>query len=157
MKIYELMEEYPGSPKIGNRITDTNPVNGSQDAWFGVNWCVPDKQSFILSKDLKPEKYPKLWKEIETPIFITYDGMKILSDDIVLYGIDKYFEMISMNAYDANKFKEDKWFSTREIAKNWIDENTPVFSKKMIKDLFIDVSEIYTYAVKDKMFKKLGL
>ena len=67
---YKLIKEYPGSPKLGSIIQDTNPVNGAKDSWFEENWCKLGKTSFILGKNLHPENYPKFWEEIKENEFL---------------------------------------------------------------------------------------
>ena len=65
MKKYELVAEYPGSPKLGSIIQDTNPNNGAKDSWFSEDWGKQGKLAFKLGINLQPEKYPEFWKEIE--------------------------------------------------------------------------------------------
>ena len=66
MRKFKLIKEYPGSPKLGSIIKDTNPNNGAQDAWFSDNWGeVGNKGAFFISKSTCPENYPEFWEEVK--------------------------------------------------------------------------------------------
>lgn len=151
---YKLIKCCPNSPKLGSIIMDTNPNNGTQDMWFEENWGKGGSQSFMLSKSTNPEKYPEFWEKIEEkqPLFITEDGKEIFEDSDVwwvrttfedkTFCDDKPFEygLFNRDWNTRSKSLRYKWFSTKEAAEKWIEENKPVYSKKQILN---KIEEIY--------------
>lgn len=80
---FKLIKEYPGSPKLGSIIMDTNPNNGAKDSWFEENWGKVDKLSFKLGISTEPEKYPEFWEEIKDK---EYEVLKIKYNDSETYA-----------------------------------------------------------------------
>ena len=77
MNSYELIETYPGSPKLGTIVVDTNINNGTKDGYFSENWGKPNGGSaFKIGIQHDCENSPKFWKKIENKILLTKDTVK---------------------------------------------------------------------------------
>ena len=63
---YRLIREYPGSPKLGTIVVDTNINNGAKDAYFSENWGKPNSgTAFFIGKNHDCENQPEFWKKVE--------------------------------------------------------------------------------------------
>jgi hypothetical protein len=106
MKIrkFKLIKEYPGSGELGKVLT--NECEGIE------NWS-------------------EYWEEIkEEPILITEDGKELFEGDEYWF-IDEEFIAYPNIVEDGCGGKKDyKYFSTKESAKKWIEENKPKWSNK---------------------------
>lgn len=133
-EIYKLIKQYPGSPRLGAVITDTNPVNGAKDSWFDINWCKPDYPSFKLGKDLHPENYPEFWEKVKEPLFVTEDGKEVFDYSQLVKIVTGEFNIQSVPAESivSDNVKYKFVFSNLEAAEKWIEQNKPVFSRKQV-------------------------
>lgn len=65
MRKFKLIKLYPGSPKLGATVVDTNINNGAKDAYFSENWGKSNSGSaFIIGKNHDCENQPEFWQEI---------------------------------------------------------------------------------------------
>ena len=65
MRKFKLIKLYPGSPKLGATVVDTNINNGAKDAYFSENWGKSNSASaFIIGKNHDCENQPEFWQEI---------------------------------------------------------------------------------------------
>ena len=106
MKIrkFKLIKEYPGSGELGKVLT--NECEGIE------NWS-------------------EYWEEIkEEPILITEDGEKIFEEHLILFGVQHYHLFKGRIGRKTNKKHHIKWFSNKELAEKWIEENKPKWSDK---------------------------
>lgn len=87
MKKYILIRIYPGSPKLGSIIQNTNPVNDAKDCWFHKDWCKPNICSFILPKSTNPENNPEFWEEI---IEKDYEILSFINVNNKIYSLQEY-------------------------------------------------------------------
>jgi hypothetical protein len=77
MNSYELVETYPGSPKLGTIVVDTNINNGAKDGYFSENWGKPNgRLAFTIGIQHDCENNPKFWRKLENKILLTKDTVK---------------------------------------------------------------------------------
>ena len=90
-----------------------------------------------------PRNWPEHFEPVKEPLFTTYDGVGIFEMKGYVHEVYKTETpkcIIMLDCFPNNKssyfFSDDnyKYFSTKEAAEKWIDENKPVFSKKQIVD-----------------------
>jgi hypothetical protein len=99
-------------------------------------------------------------EEIKEPLFITEDGVEIFYEKDVVYGVlptaiwEKRVFNITTCLSESNK--EWKYFSTKEAAEYWIDQNKPKYSIKQIRDA-IDSTPLSTPLWDNVLIEKLGL
>lgn len=63
---YRLIKQYPGSPKLGTIVVDTNINNGAKDAYFSENWGKPNSgTAFFIGKNHDCENQPEFWEKVE--------------------------------------------------------------------------------------------
>lgn len=138
-KKYKLIKVYPGSPKLGSVITDTNPNNEAKDSWFDINWCKSNHNSFKLPLSLYPEKYPEFWELIE-PVTTTEDGylIKCVGDDPIFIVNKEIFtisEVPYYRIYFYNKTNKYVFFKLYESANSWVNSNKFKYSQNQIEKL----------------------
>jgi len=77
------------------------------------------------------EPVTNLKKLIKKPILITEDGVEIFEGD-ECWACDKATlrDLGKVDWKNAHPFKEGLYFSTREAAEKYIEENKPIYSKK---------------------------
>jgi hypothetical protein len=61
---FKLIKTYPGSPKLGTVVTDTNPNNGAMDSYFSLDWGISGKCAFKIGKDHNCESNPEFWEPV---------------------------------------------------------------------------------------------
>ena len=132
MKKYKLVKCFPGSPPIGTVAAKTHL--GYSTGGYGV----------LFVEDV--ENYPEFWELIKEPLFITEDGVHIFNEgDFFIVDTDCnqegscYFAWSIEKLFIKNKSYLPisscvKIFSTEKAAKDWIDLNKPMYSKKQIMD-----------------------
>ena len=107
------------------------------------------------------------WEEIKEPLFITEDGVEIFEGDIywlaTLNGVFGELPLISHKNIDLKAFKKEvKYFSTKESAEKYIEQNKPRFSVKDIENA-LHVKCLYSsfpiekYISNNDFLKKLGI
>ena len=112
MKKYKLIKEYPGSPKLGTIVVDTNINNGAKDSYFSENWGKPNRiKAFIIGKQHDCENNPEFWEEVveaeyEILSFKMY-GVKIAIKNNK--GLFQYF-------YNCPEFTEEYLLNTKDVA-----------------------------------------
>jgi len=111
-KKYKCIREYPFGPPIGTITHIAKNVYG-----YGVI-----------------ESYSEFWEEIkEKPLFTTEDGVEIFKGDDYWQVIPEFRHyFIGNNDYERRSC--DKHFSTEKAAKDYIEMNKPMYSKKQIMD-----------------------
>jgi hypothetical protein len=118
MKTYKLIKTYPFSQPLGFIISN-------------------DEDRLIYRDEMESlSEYPEFWQEVKEPIFSTYDGVEVFDENIILFVVfDGFYHCSMIRFKDLGCFqKERKVFSTIEASEKWINENKPVFSKKIIRD-----------------------
>jgi hypothetical protein len=140
MKDYKLIKEFPGSLALIGMIRTEN------------EW----KQTYDISSS--PTDWPEFFEEVKVPLFISENRKEIYYDSDVYCVILKTYLIKKFNMSDkdvrvdvVNSYvkKSDyfKYFSTKEAAEEWIEENKPVFSIRYLSEI-IDGC----YYGKDKKF-----
>ena len=131
-KKYKLVKCFPGSPPIGTVATKTHL--GYSTGGYGV----------LFIEDV--ENYSEFWELIKEPLFITEDGVHIFNEgDFFIVDTDYnqegscYFAWSIEKLFIKNKSYLPisscvKIFSTEKAARDWIDLNKPMYSKKQIMD-----------------------
>jgi hypothetical protein len=138
---YKLIKNYPGCGlDIGNERSDF-----SLRDYYDIR---------------NPEKWPEFFEPVKEHLFITKDGIPIYDKNYRLYSVDPDYYLWSNPALNVNwvlynSNKEYSYFSTKESAEKWIDQNKPVFSKKVISDVIKDIHSEFDW--KRKLIEKLGL
>lgn len=131
---YKLIKQYPGSPSLGFII---EPVPGQ--TWYEGKFNVRVAKDNVLN-------YPEFWEKVEEkqPLFITEDGKEVFEDsdvwwvrttfedEILCYNKPFEYGLYNKSWNIRSKSLKYKWFSTKEAAEKWIEENKPVYSKKQI-------------------------
>ena len=132
MSKYKLIKEYPGSIGVGTVVKE---VTGGY---------MSDHLIFFHKEYI--ENYPEFWEGIKEPLFITEDGIEVFEEGnffiidtnydqegacYFVWSIEKLF--IKNKSYLPNSSCV-KIFSTKKAAKDWIDLNKPMYSKKQIMD-----------------------
>lgn len=159
---FKLIKEYPGSPKLGSIIMDTNPNNGAKDSWFEENWGKAHKLSFKLGINTQPDRFPEFWEKIEEkqPLFITEDDKEIFEEDIYYFikrnSVDIVNDGYAKKGHYCGKNIEDYvYFSTKEAAEKWIDENKPKYSLKQaasfIQQFDLEINQFNENSLEDYM------
>lgn len=156
---YRLVKEYPRSPKLGTILE------------FNMGW--EDTQAWIESNPLASREF---WEEIKEPIFATQDGKDIYYGDsyykVKLANFD-IFQIVSAMKGGGN-MEGYNYFSTKEAAEKWIDENKPRYSKNDVKAVIeesfndcyndmrqysflvnVDLANFYLHTVRNKLHLKL--
>ena len=132
MKKYKLVKCFPGSPPIGTVAAKTHL--GYSTGGYGV----------LFVEDV--ENYPEFWELIKEPLFITEDRVEIFNGDNYWFVVKSDLEIVKawiprLHVCDWDYSGEYKkpplghvQFSTEKAAKDWIDLNKPMYSKKQIID-----------------------
>ena len=132
MKKYKLVKCFPGSPPIGTVAAKTHL--GYSTGGYGV----------LFVEDV--ENYPEFWELIKEPLFITEDRVEIFNGDNYWFVVKSDLEIVKawiprLHICDWDYSGEYKkpplghvQFSTEKAAKDWIDLNKPMYSKKQIMD-----------------------
>lgn len=154
MKKYRVKINCPGFKK-DDIIDQFSITNKSVRAEFGLL--------------VDPSEYPEIFEEIKEPLFVTDDGVEIHENaeyyPVALFtqlGGNDSFEAFTISAHDCKavpdsefkflNFEKFKFFSTKQAAKKWIEENKPVFSRKQIMDAFDNSYDISADQIKQKAF-----
>lgn len=93
------------------------------------------------------------------PILITEDGVELFSGD-TFHGVSEYYYIISGKVVSNYVSKTFKYFSTKELAEKYIEENKPMYSKKDMLSFGASMSsKLYPYQCEGclehwKRFKK---
>lgn len=123
---YKLIKEYPGSPKIGNTIDNL------ENDWI--------------------ENYSEFWQpfveKIKQPLFTTEDGVDIFEGDSYYsynleLDISSKFDSACLKI--SGKNTDNKYFSTKEKAEEYILMNKPCLSLNDVLKLSIDTEYSYTF------------
>lgn len=105
MSTYKLIKIYPGSPKI---------IGAEAEQIDKETWRVPNFTFNLRELD----KYPEFWQREIKPLFTTNDGVGILDEDSIVWGI--YADFSEVFHAPAHLGSAEKWvngvFSTRESA-----------------------------------------
>ena len=132
MKKYKLVRCFPGSPPIGTVAIKTH--FGYSTGGYGM----------LFVEDV--ENYPEFWELIKEPLFITEDRVEIFNGDNYWFVVKSDLEIVKawiprLHVCDWDYSGEYKkpplghvQFSTEKAAKDWIDLNKPMYSKKQIMD-----------------------
>lgn len=131
MAKYKLIKNYPAC----------NLEIGSYIEFLGNCHQIINSNGNFLKSDL--EKFTEFWEKVEDKsILITEDGVEIFKGDI-------YWRLIAVIKEDRTfTFLEKsdekgafpyrggggKFFSTKEAAEKYLDENKPMYSKKEVRD-----------------------
>jgi hypothetical protein len=117
---YELIKEYPGSPKLGAEVETTM----SNSVMHEGRWLY------------EVGKSDEFWKKVEPKVlFTSEDGKEIFEEQEAFYITnddkhdafdikDKKFE----RSFDMDKHKGYKFFSTKDAAAEYVLFNKPTFS-----------------------------
>ena len=129
MRTFKLILRYPGIRdyiKLGDEVSQVE-----------YNYICADGKYVIHRNEV--EDWPNHWEEIKQPLFKTHDGVDVFNYNIELWYIE--FRNYTSFSNNDNRHIEissgvsNNVFSTKEAAETWIDENKPVFSKKIIRDV----------------------
>lgn len=74
------------------------------------------------------------FKKAPKPLFVTEDNVEIFEGDEYFSVRLDTLEILKPNENWASSLKLIKYFSTKEAAEKYIDENKPIYSKKQIKE-----------------------
>jgi hypothetical protein len=131
MRSFKLIQMYPGTMECMhlNDIVEQQPDKESY-------WCYA--KNYSISKD-RVENWPEFWQEVKQPLFKTHDEVEIFDYNTELWWI-AFSNYTSFSINDNRQIGvvngvSTHVFSTKEAAEKWIDENKPVFSKKMVRDI----------------------
>ncbi len=156
--LYELNEMLYGDDSVETgdfiihkikRLSD-NEVFTIGDMITGATYSTPREiQEFILVHGELEIKQKGGYTKIEyvqkakSVLFTTEDGVDVYEGDKV-YTVLKDASRSFIDRIDACGRKSSKlvYFSTREAAEKWIDDNKPIYSKKQIKDALVNNLEI---------------
>jgi hypothetical protein len=133
MAKYKLKKWYPSLPK-------------DWEIGIEVEKCTIDKRYYVSNQWYKPlisqtevENNPEFWEKVEDkPILITEDGKEINEGDnywVWDYGCLKgtsseVHAVFNASCTHTGDGINRKYFSTKEAAEKYIDENKPLYSKK---------------------------
>lgn len=166
MTKYRLIQEYPGSPNLGEIIVST--VKSMSGTPSYTTYCIHGNSSNYddANFELKyPQDYPNFWAEIEKPLFKTKDGNDISNGDTYFYVLQDFViikDTARSNTRPSNGVNQLGDFKTREAAQEFILMNKPCLSIKDIcpiigkanKTVFIDLNDL-TAMLKEKVKSKL--
>ena len=139
MRKFKLIKEYPGSPKLGSIIKDTNPNNRSQDAWFSDNWGeVGNKEAFFISKSTCPENYPEFWEEIVEKDYEILSGRThIPSGSTEIYSIRRKSDGVEFKIGDKVywnwQYSPQKYYTIEGFSINKEDNSLDFYTKGSCK------------------------
>lgn len=143
MRKFKLIKKYPSLPKdweIGMEV-------GLGDRTIDYSPCSSKYFDFRISNN-EVESYPEFWQEIKKPLFVTEDGVEIFEGDFPWvvnsknnYDIYQWDEGCMENGIKSDYCKKLKYFSTKEVAENWIKNNKPEFSKQQILDAISEIKD----------------
>jgi len=128
MKKYKLIKSYPAYEM---------PLEAHQ--LYNANFIIKDRPNdYYEYTERYFKNFPEFWEKVKEPLFITEDGHCMFDINNNVYGVlpKATWEIRIFNIMKclSTSNKEWKFFSSKEIAKTWIDENKPSFSKKQIRD-----------------------
>jgi len=110
-------------------------------------------------ESVNPTRYPDIFQEIKEPIFVTADGVELFDENDKIYCIDfdlsTCFFTIKLRELLMTDIKT-VFFSTREAAETYIDQNKPIFSKKQVLDA-IKKADNHRYLEIEHLKNELGL
>lgn len=127
---------------------------------------VTDELGFIYVNNVafEPTFYPDVFKEIKEPLFVTEDGVNIYIND-PFYAVIK--SNLKLDYHDQKEETGDKYrfiasaqtqindfyiyFSTKEAAEKYIDENKLIFSKKQLREAIGDHHAVLVDDLKTKL------
>lgn len=154
MKKFKLIKKYPGllewieAGMIAEYDEDSDSYRVENE----------NKIHSIYTDDI--ENWPEFWEEIEEPLFVTEDGVKIFEGDVFWY-IDESNQIILIgHAYAYHgKNRNYVYCSSKDFAEKWIEENKPVYSKKQILDALklYNSGAVYWDNFYNEIKKELGL
>jgi len=109
---YRVIKLYPGH---GGKIGD-----------------IIDNEKKIIYLNCK--NWPEYFEEVKEKLFTTEDGVDIYKGD-KCWAINKNgLDIPHFDCYNGISYGELIYFSTKEAAEKYIDENKPMYSKKQIKN-----------------------
>lgn len=102
------------------------------------------EQGYKLDIDSFDSFFPKSlieqgndWEEVieKKPLFVTEDGVEVFEEDEV-YGVDYIFNYFCFVIINENAKENNKIFSTKKLAKEYIDLHKPKYSLKDVDEAF---------------------
>lgn len=133
MKKYKLIKEYPIDLSVGSVVIFDN---------FFSMYQFEDNNKIIRIGSKFVENYPKFWQQIKEPLFITEDGVPIYEGDESCIVCKKGFTISNFDFFIGDCGETHWYFSNKEAAEKFVDENKPRYSKKDIQDA-IGAARIY--------------
>jgi hypothetical protein len=141
MKTYKLIRKYPECCyKIDDEVIENNNT-----------YCSKDWKQYLNKTEV--ENWPEFWEQIKNPIFTTYDGFELFNESDVVFGVcpkgswqTNYYSGLGVPIELLPEKISESWFyfSSKDACEKWIDENKPVFSKKMVRDaLDKDINSLF--------------
>lgn len=129
---YKLIKEYPNSPKLNSIVEEDSN---------GIFFKRIGELIYLYTKD-QIKDYPEFWEEVKEPLFITEDGKSVYVGDIYYTVfikedcIETFKVMGKWIAKELDEYtswsKDCKYFSSKEAAEKYIEENKPLYSKKQV-------------------------
>jgi len=114
------------NPSRGRSINKPYIVNHASGD--GDGWC--ENAKFFSTKEKANEYILK-----HTPIYTTEDNVKVFPGDIVYYVLSNY----AIKFYKPEKDDRSQsihYFSSLDLAQEYVDENSPLFSSINLKDAY---------------------
>lgn len=136
---YKLKKWYPSLPKnweIGMKV-------GGEKFFANIE---QKYTPYVFFDPYEITNNPEFWEEVKEPLFITEDGVEIFENDIY-YIVDWNFDISEEKASNSeSSIKGCRYFSDFDLARKWIDENKPKYSKKDILNI---IEEVFEHSIKE--------
>jgi hypothetical protein len=151
---YKLIKEYPGSLKLGNKITKSTN---------GIWWIDENRKVVSFTRYFNPEDYPEFWEKVEDYVGVTSTGIHIKRHQW-FYCVDKKdlrtifasFVAPHSSQKDINDIEKNYYiFKTKEEARTHVQnlKTNQLFEKKCLS--LNDVATIFKSASRESIFKNL--
>ncbi len=136
------------------------------------NWAIgkieTENEWCDLLEHENPCDWPEFFEPIKEPLFRTFDGVEIFDEkyQLIIVLIDKHNIELSICTHTpeiANRCKDSGlylYFSSKESAETWIEQNKPKFSIQQINDAIEKVESFginSTVMLTDSFKKELGI